>query len=334
MKKFFIASFLVVVSLVAYAHAIAGELYVRFFDVGHADAALVMCDGKAMLIDGGNKSDSRLIYTALKNEGISHLDIVVATHAHADHIGGLPAAYNSASVGLTLCPVNTSSEASFDDFEKYANKSGGITIPSVGDTFSLGDAIISIVGVNGGNSENDTSIVLRLQYGDVSFLFTGDAEHEAEQTIINSGLAIYSDVLKVGHHGSANSTSAAFLDRINPAYAVISVDDGEKYGTPAEETLQKLYSRGIVVYRTNLHGDITVKTDGKSITFATETVPRAKATVNHDSCDYVLNTNSKRIHTPACQSVGDMKEKNKEYYNGSIEYLFSIGYEPCRICNP
>ena len=120
---------------------------VKFIDVGQADAALIECDGHYMLIDGGNKGDSSLIYTVLKNYGVSYLDIVVGTHAHEDHIGGLPGAFNYASAGLTLCPVTSYDSDAFEDFAKYATQKGnGITIPSVGDSYSLGSATVSILG--------------------------------------------------------------------------------------------------------------------------------------------------------------------------------------------
>lgn len=181
---------------------------IHFIDVGQADAALVECDGHYMLIDGGNKADSDIIYTVLKKANVTHLDIVVGTHAHEDHIGGIPGAFNYASADLTLCPVTNYDSDAFDDFAKYANKNGGgITIPKVGDKYTLGSATINILGVNGGSDANDTSIVLKINYGETSYLFTGDAEREAEQAIINSGSDLSATVLKVGHHGSDTSTT-------------------------------------------------------------------------------------------------------------------------------
>lgn len=122
---------------------------VTYLDVGQADAALVECDGHYMLIDGGNKGDSSIMYTVLKNAGIIHLDIVVGTHAHEDHIGGLPGAFNYATADMTLCPVISGDSDAFNDFKKYADsKGGGITVPSVGDQYELGSADIEILGVN------------------------------------------------------------------------------------------------------------------------------------------------------------------------------------------
>ena len=333
---------------------------VKFFDVGQADAALIECDGHYMLIDGGNKGDSSLIYTVLKNSGVSHLDIVVGTHAHEDHIGGLPGAYNYASAGLTLCPVTSYDSEAFEDFAKYATQKGnGITIPSVGDTYSLGSATVSILSLNAGSDTNDTSIVLKVQYGETSFLFTGDAEREAEQAILNSGADLSATVLKVGHHGSDTSTTYPFLREIMPMYAVISVGEGNSYDHPTDNTLSRLRDADVTVFRTDLHGDIVFISDGKTITVSTDkfvseedvmtpggntivpppaVTPDPEPEQDNDTqpsgTDYVVNTNTGKFHYPSCSSVKKMKESNKMFYTGTRDDLVSQGYSPCGNCHP
>lgn len=243
------------------------ELQVRFLDVGQADAALVSCDGHHMLIDGGNRGDSNLIYSVLQREEISYLDMVVATHAHEDHIGGLPGAFQYASAGLTLSPVTAYDSDVFETFAaKAQEKGGGLTVPQPGDTYPLGSAIVTILGVNGAEDTNNTSIVLRIDYGETAFLFTGDAEREAEQVILDSGLPLGATVLKVGHHGSDTSTTYPFLREIMPQYAVISVGTGNSYGHPCEDTLSRLRDADVEVFRTDMQGDIVCTSDGKTVT--------------------------------------------------------------------
>lgn len=202
-----------------------GSFTIHFIDVGQADSALVTCDGHYMLIDGGNVDDSDLVYSVLERETNGHLDYVVGTHAHEDHIGGLSGAFETVTADATFCPVTDYNSKAFRNFKQYAEEKGnGLTIPSVGDTFSLGNAEVTVIAVNSvPDDTNNTSIVLRIVYGDTSFLFTGDAEEEAEEVILQSGQDIQSTVLKVGHHGSRTSTSETFLDTVNPAYAVILV---------------------------------------------------------------------------------------------------------------
>ncbi len=259
---------------------------IHFINVGQADAALVQCDGKYMLIDGGNSADSNVIYSVLKNADVPKLELVVGTHAHEDHIGGLSGAFNYTTATKTLCPVTNYDSKAFNNFVKYASeKGGGITVPSVGDTYNLGSAKVEILGVNSNSETNNTSIVLKITYGKTNFLFTGDAEREAEQVILNSGVDLSATVLKVGHHGSDTSTTYPFLREVMPTYAVISVGEGNSYGHPTESTLSRLRDADVKVYRTDLQGDVFCTSDGTSVTFTTDknTDIDTLSTVGHNS---------------------------------------------------
>lgn len=324
----------------------SGSFTIHFIDVGQADSALVTCDGHSMLIDGGNADDSNLVYSVLQRETDGHLDYVVGTHAHEDHIGGLSGAFEADTADVTFCPVTEYDSKAFRNFKTRADeRGGGITIPAVGDTFTLGEASVTVVAVNSVPEDtNNTSIVIRIVYGDTSFLFTGDAEQETEEKILETGQDIESTVLKVGHHGSSTSTSQAFLDAVSPTYAVISCGKDNSYGHPHSETLAKLASAGVEVLRTDELGDIYCTSDGTEVTFsygeyhkdsdtsaAEIEEPQQPDTISET---YILNTNSRKFHRPDCSSASQISDANREEYTGTREELIVQGYTPCGYCKP
>jgi len=252
--------------------AAGGSFTVQYLDVGQGDSELVQCDGHYMLIDGGTSAYSDKIYATLQKQNISHLDYIVNTHPHEDHVGGLSGALQIASVGKALSPVKSYDNDSFKDFKKYLKKQGvTITVPSPGDTFALGSANVTVLGpIEDSDDPNDLSIVLRVVYGDTSFLFVGDAQTSEENDILASGRTVKSDVLKVGHHGSETSTGADFLTAVAPQYAVIEVGDSNSYNHPNQGTLDRLKAAGVTLYRTDLQGTVTCTSDGKTLTFKTE----------------------------------------------------------------
>ena len=248
----------------------AGTLTVTWLDVGQGDAAVIQCGGQAMLIDGGKPEKSSYIYAWLQQHGLRYLDVIVATHVDADHIGGLSGALNYASVGTAYCPVTTGTTETFQSFVKYlAQRGKQITVPTAGATFTLGGAQVQILGpLHSAEDSNDNSIVLKVSFGATSFLFTGDAERAEEQDLLNAGVTLQSTVLKVGHHGSDTSTSYPFLRAVAPQYAVISVGAGNSYGHPTEAVLSRLRDAGVTTFRTDMQGEITAVSDGQTVNFS------------------------------------------------------------------
>ena len=335
---------------------VEGNITVYFIDVGQSDAALILQGGHAMLIDGGDASSSNKIYSFLKELNITHLDYIVATHAHAEHVGGLSGALNYASAGVVFCPVTSYNTRTFENFIKYVHEQGKeITVPKAGDKFTLGSAEVTVLNpispASGENHTNDDSIVLRIVFGDTSFLFTGDAERAAEAAILDSGYDLSSTVLKVGHHGSDTSTSYPFLREVMPEYAVISCGKDNMYGHPHENLLSRLRDADVQVFRTDMQGTITCISDGKTVTFQTErnadikTNPTEKADqagqiesntvippeMGADGTYYIGNVNTHKFHKPDCPGLPI--EKNRIYF-ATRETAIDEGYTPCGICNP
>ena len=315
-------------------------LTVYFMDVGQADAALLCCDGEYILIDGGNSSDSSYIYSFLKQHNADHLKYIICTHPHEDHVGGLAGALNYASVEHALCSRQSYDSKAFESFVKYLdNQNLQIEIPAVGDTFYFGSASATVLGpMRTAEDINNESIVLYVRHGQNTFLFTGDAEREEEQDILDTWDDVSADVLKVGHHGSADSTTYPFLRAVAPSYGVISVGTGNAYGHPTEDTLSRLRDADVTTFRTDLQGTITCTSDGTTLTFSTEkngtaTTPDRNAEDGEETT-YILNTRSMKFHLPTCASVDSMSEKNKAEFTGSREDLIEQGYTPCGNCNP
>lgn len=245
---------------------------VNFLDVGQGDATLVECDNHYLLIDGGPPEASSLLYSYLSKRGINKLDYLVSTHPDTDHTGGLPGALQVAKVGRAFSPVTHAPEKSFNAMLKYLGKQGiELEVPKAGQEFDLGSAKVQVIApVYRADNDNDNSIMLRIVYGQTSFLFTGDASRESERAVVEAGYTLASDVLKVGHHGSASSTSYPFLREVMPRFAVISVGKDNPYGHPTKRVLSRLADAGAKVYRTDLSGHINVKSNGKTISISTE----------------------------------------------------------------
>jgi competence protein ComEC len=316
-----------------------GELTVYYIDVGQGDATLLVCGGEVMLIDGGNPSDSDLIYAFLKDKGITHIDYMIATHPHADHAGGLSGALHAASAGTVFSPVTEYDTRAFGNFVRILGERGiGITVPSPGDRFGLGEAEVMILGpaaVDPGDM-NNSSICLKVTHGAVSFLFTGDAERRAEQALLDAGYDLSATVLKVGHHGSDTSTIYPFLRAVMPEYAVISCGRGNSYGHPHDNVLSRLRDADVALFRTDMQGDIIFVSDGAAVTVRTERNSGARTNPTEPSVDadevfYIGNSSSLKFHRPSCSSLP--ADHNRVMLDSRDEAL-GKGFDPCGSCRP
>ena len=325
-------------SAAAAVDTVEAPFEMHFIDVGQALSVLVECDGQYMLYDGGNVDDGSLIVSYLQSQGVERLEYVFCSHAHEDHVGGLAAALAYFPAYHVYSPVTEASTKCFKDFVKYTQQQGlQVEVPAVGTTWPLGGATVTMVGPVAQYSDtNDTSIVLRIEYGSTSFLLTGDMEKTAETDLVNSGVNLRADVLQVGHHGSSTSTGYLFLNSVLPEMAVISCGVNNKYGHPHEETLSILRDAGVDVYRTDLQGTITIGSDGQNYTVGTEhfaedaqlnpTDPAASSTVQQT---YIGNVNSKKFHLPSCSNLP--AEKNQILFS-SYDEAVEAGYTPCSSC--
>ncbi|MDR3540915.1 MAG: ComEC/Rec2 family competence protein [Desulfosporosinus sp.] len=345
------------------------KLRISYIDVGQGDSILIQIpNGKNVLIDAGNNGDANTITSYLKKQSVSKLDIVIATHPHEDHIGSMNTVINTFDIGQVIMPKKDSTTQTYKALiTAIQNKGLKITEAKAGLKLDLGPEVNALlIAPNSVSYEdvNNYSAVLKLSYGTNTFLFEGDAQEQSENEMINAGFNLKADVLKVGHHGSNTSSSSAFLAKVQPKFAVISVGKGNSYGHPAKVTIDHLTNIGAKVFRTDISGTIVAESDGTNITInaiATEVQPRAPTPAvsaapapvaavvtapaptpvtsavvtpspapkqtNQDVTVFITKT-GKKYHIDGCRSL------SKSKIPISLSEAQSKGYTPCSICNP
>lgn len=248
-------------------------LKIHFIDVGQGDSIFIeLPDSTTMLIDAGEKQSGDTVTKYIASQGYNKIDYLVATHPHSDHIGGMSKVIDSFEIGKIYMPdVDTDTKTYENLLGTIADNNLKIKTARAGnyiiDSTDIKAKILAPVTIDE-DDLNNCSIVIRLEYDDTSFLFTGDAELEELEAITDE---VYADVLKVGHHGSVTSTDEALLSKIYPSVAVISCGENNDYGHPHKEVMEYLDTYEVDVYRTDEGGTVTVSTDGKNIEVETET---------------------------------------------------------------
>lgn len=339
----------------AEANLLEGDstLEVHYMDVGQGDATLIICDGEAMLIDGGNNDKGTAVQSYLNSQNVTALKYVVGTHPDADHIGGLDVVITKFDCDTVLLSSEEKDTATYRDVLDAIDYKGCKKVsPKVGEEYSLGSAEFTIVGPSEENSDsNNNSIALVIEHGENRFYFQGDASKEEEIDILKSGRELDADVYMVGHHGSKTSTSDELLSAVNPNYAVISVGEGNSYGHPNAEVLNKLRKKGVSVFRTDEQGTIVAVSNGTQIKWNCSTSESWQAGEPGASSDVAKTEGITSDDTTSADSTSwaDMvhiTKSGKKYHNAGCEYLKNSdieislqeatkqGYTACSKCNP
>ncbi|MGO4933781.1 ComEC/Rec2 family competence protein [Clostridium perfringens] len=248
------------------------ELMISYMDVGQGDAAYIKVNGNDILIDAGPRSNSKKLLEQLKAKNIDDFELVIATHPHEDHIGGMVDVFKEYEVKAFYSPKITHTTKTYENLVK-AVKDEGLKTKELkgGMVIDLGEgAKFEVFTPQKSEYEelNDYSPIMKLSFGDTSYLFTGDAEKLAEEeALVKYKNSLDSDVIKFGHHGSSSSSSNAFIEAVSPKYGIISCAKDNKYGHPHRETLDIIKKYNIKAFRTDTDGEIILTSDGKSINF-------------------------------------------------------------------
>ena len=320
-------------------------LTVTYINVGQGDSILIQVGDCDILIDAGVANMGSTVSTYLKNHGVDDIELMINTHPDADHCGGLTTVLNNFVVEEVWISKDTSkTTAAYTNFTK-AISAEGLTAkqPNAGTVYTYEYLTITVLYSAKGSDANNSSIVVMLEYGSFKFLFTGDIGEEVEKKLISSGADLSCDVLKVGHHGSAGSSTASFLNATGAEYGVICVGSNS-YGHPTSSALSRLSTAGISVYRTDQNGNIVFSTNGATLTLpgggtdssgtgsgSSGSGSGSSSSGSTSSTEYFIgNTESKIFHLPTCSNLPATSKQNIMY---NYSWIVNIaGYTPCGRC--
>jgi competence protein ComEC len=268
---------------VASDYKVSGQLQIYMLNVGQGDSLLIITpERKSVLIDAGLAKAGEEVIEALGRHNVDHIDLAVATHPHADHIGGMSKVLSALPVKTFLDSGQTHPTAVYEKLLlTIREKIGQIVIARAGQEFELDSGVkIQVLGPVEplldkvrGSEENANSVVMRLSFGNFHMLFTGDSEEETEERLLQSGAELKAQILKVAHHGSRYASTEEFLNRVQPQAALISCGEDNDYGHPAPETLDRLKRFGVQLHRTDLEGEIKIVSDGNGFQVTAEHAP-------------------------------------------------------------
>lgn len=321
------------------------DIQIHFIDVGQADSILIDAREYEVLIDAGNNQDGDTVTEYLRPYVDGALDLVIATHGDADHIGGMDDVLAAYQVNQLIDSGERKDTQTFRDYWTAAMREPNCQVREDSDcTISLGgNAYLQIIET-GDNYEdsNNNSVVSLLVYDEVKVLFTGDMESDVEKRNLHKFSDV--DVLKSGHHGSASSSCMAFLEKTRPEYVVVSAGLRNSYGHPAATTLNNYFSVGAKVLGTFRSGDIIMTTDGKNYSFNSAdyltladagagqgAIEEGPVITPPDSVQYIGNKNTKKFHLLSCRYADQISSGNIIYFQSRAE---AVGYTPCKVCNP
>lgn len=323
---------------------------VQFINVGQGDCTIITAGGRAMLIDGGPCDAGPAVVAYLKKSGIDSIDVLIATHPHEDHIGGLLAVLDDIPVKQVIDSGLVTSTPTYRSYLELIDRKGiPYHIVDRGDTIDFDPEVTVEVlspppGMVGNKSDedyiNDNSLALKITYNRLTFLLMGDTGFDAENSLLASGISLKSDVLKVGHHGTRYSTGREFLAQVDPELSIIDVGVND-YGYPKADTLNRLEASGSGIMRTDLDGNIVITPAQNGVGFVTYRQPSqvygtpslTVTAVTYTTALYIGNSNSMKFHRSACENVQDIAPHNVVQLS-SREEAISKGYLPCKACNP
>lgn len=323
------------------AQPLDDEIRVTVLDVGQGDSIFIQLpDERCMLIDAGEREYGDDVADYISSNGYKRIDYLIATHPHADHIGGMREVIKSFDIGEIYMPRVSTSTKTFEKTLKLIDDKGIDVHTAKNGVSILNEVNLNIQIIAPCSDEykelNNYSAVIKITYGNIKFLFMGDAETKSESEITAD---VSADFIKVGHHGSRTSSGEDFISRVGAEFAAVSVAEENDYGLPHKEIIEHWENSGTKVLTTKDVGNIVAQSDGQDLTVNGESssadgTNSANTSATQSSAKWILNTNTKKIHTLQCSLAEEISDKNKDYSSLSVAQLKEQGYEPCKSCKP